>query len=157
VKGSAGRQAELGYWLSSTSMSLTEVDKDAYKQATCKLHDNKDLNYIATVRLRSPDAARSFIKEDENHAYHQADDAELKLTQSHAPPKIIERTRRSLSKSSLLCLNPDGINLCFYLLNFLLVSAAFVVRDLCSKFVDFLLILPELFEREREVEADRGC
>ena len=112
------------------------------------MHDNKDLNYIATVRLRSPDAARSFIKEDENHAYYQAD-AELKLIQSHAPPEIIERTGRFLSKSSLLCLNPDGINLCFYLLNFLLVSAAFVVRDLRSKFVDFLLVLPELIERER--------
>lgn len=47
-----------------------------------------------------------------------------------------------LGELSLTRLLPDGINLFFYLADFILVAATFMVWDLCIELVNFLLILP---------------
>lgn len=52
-------------------------------------------------------------------------------------------------QGSFASLGPNGIDLFFYLLNFLLVSASFVVRDLCFKLLNLLGVLP-VVAREKE-------
>ena len=47
----------------------------------------------------------------------------------------------------LLGLNPDSLNLLFYLINFFLVAAAFVVGYLGAELVNLLLLFPvDVFE-----------
>lgn len=47
-----------------------------------------------------------------------------------------------LGESGLTSLDPNGVDLLFYLFNFFLVSSSFVVRDLCFEFGDLLGVLP---------------
>ena len=60
---------------------------------------------------------------------------------------------------SLLRLRPDGLDLSFYLGDFLLVAAPFVVRYLSGELVNLLLFLPVKFRevrKDREVEVNLG-
>ena len=50
-----------------------------------------------------------------------------------------------LGKLSLLCLRPDGIDPFFYLGDFFLVAAPFVVRYLSGELINLFLFLPVSF------------
>ena len=59
-------------------------------------------------------------------------------------------------KGSFTGLGPDGSNLLLYLLDFLLVSASFVVGYLGFQFVDLLLVLPVRTPRDNRNAAAAG-
>ena len=59
-------------------------------------------------------------------------------------------TKDLVGHGSLASLLPNGSNLFFYLLNFLLVSTSFVVRDLCFQLLNLLGVLP-IVDKEKKV------